>query len=129
MQHLTLALLALARLASADGPVVNNANFLEWDHELASAAETEEYRVYCDRSPGVLADPTKLVATVPRPALPTSGDLTASWPINGVPQGQWRCVVTAYDADANIESAVSNEVPFVIFAAPSNLRVRDDDGV
>ena len=113
---LVLALLALASTAFADGPVVNNASFLAWDHEPASAAEAEEYRIYCDRQAGVTADPALRISTVAAPTL--------EWPISNLQPGQWHCVVTAFDNDLQVESGVSNEIPFVIFAAPTGLRIQ-----
>lgn len=118
MKTLTIAfaLIAFAAAASADGPVVNNASFLAWDHEAASAAETDEYRIYCDRQAGVTADPANLISTVAAPTL--------QWPISNLQPGQWHCVVSAWDNDLQVESGVSNEIPFVIFAAPTNFRIQ-----
>ena len=105
-----LALLAVPTFA--DGPVVSNANFLEWDY---TSTIEDEFRIYCQDSPGV--DITQApVATV------RAG--THEWAITGLAVGQHYCAVTAYDADGDTESAPSNEVPFVIFAAPTNARVR-----
>ena len=119
-QVLSILVFLLASTAAfADGPPVNNANFLIWDHDAESASVTTEYRVYCQRNAGVTGDPVLLIATV---AVPVQ-----QWAISNLPPGQQHCVVSAFSASGNIESDISNEVPFVVYGRPNNLRVQDDD--
>jgi hypothetical protein len=93
------------------GPVVTSASFLEWDYN-ASASGVTAFRVYLSRNPGVVPDASP-DATVAYP--------TKAWAVVAAP-GQWYAVVTAVAGTA--ESGPSNEVPFFVLEAPSNLRVR-----
>ena len=97
-------------LMQAVGPVVGNASFLAWDY--AHGIE-DEFRVYCGADPGVV--PSEIpVAKVPSSSL--------QWPISGL-SGQQHCVVTAFDAGADVESGPSNEVAFFVLAAPGGARI------
>lgn len=100
-------------VASADGPVVGNARFLEWD--AVNVGVEDEFRIYCQLTPRV---------DVSLPPIATVTAPTVEWAISGLAPGQQFCVVTAFDIETNSESAASNEVPFVVLGPPGNARVR-----
>ncbi len=102
-----------APLTAQIGPVVNSASFLEWDYDLGGGV-VDEFRVYLSRDPAIVPDgnPTAAVA-VP----------TLEWAITAA-NGQWHAVVTAYDAETDLESAPSDEIQFWVLGKPDNLRVR-----
>jgi len=105
--------LLFAFVASADGPVIGNARFLEWDP--TNPGVEEEFRIYCS-----VTQPVDTLA----PQTATVAAPTTEWAISGLAPGQQFCVVTAYDVDTDSESAASNEVAFVVLGSPANARIR-----
>jgi hypothetical protein len=95
----------------AQVPVVTNASKIQWDHDLVLSSE---FRIYIAETPNILPDGTSFVAQVAVPAL--------EWLIQGLTPGHKYCVVTAYGSGP-MESGPSNEVEFIVFNAPLNLRI------
>lgn len=111
-----LSLAALAALA--DGPIVfpDRGTSLAWDYE--DGTDADEFRLYCQATSPVAPGEGILVAVVAAP--------TKEWTIANAARGQNYCVVTARDADVDVESGPSNEIAFVWvnLPIPGNLRVR-----
>ncbi len=110
---MTIQLLILAFvLQIADGPVIGNASFIEWDYTVGGVED--EFRVHCGPTPGVTPGVTP-TAVVVSPVL--------EWAVSNL-AGQQYCITTAFDTDTQTESAPSNEIAFFVLPAPTNNRLR-----
>ncbi len=94
------------------GPTVGNATLLEWDEPGTGAPD--EYRLYCESTPGVTVDSSSVPVAV------VTDVASLQWAVIGL-AGQQHCVVTA--AVGTAESAPSNEVEFFVIDKPTSLRV------
>jgi hypothetical protein len=96
--------------------IVHEVSRLEWDQDDASIVE--EWRMYCENTPGVVPDMaggSNRVGAIPQAA-------GQEWQIV-LPIGDWYCVVTAAIPSVSLESAPSNEwFGRVVRLQPQNLR-------
>jgi hypothetical protein len=84
-------------------PVVIGVRYLEWDYYDTDLVE--EFKMYCQSTPGVIIGTPTLKASIASPTL--------EWAIT-LPDGIWYCVVTAAVPSQSLESVPSNEIGFEV---------------